>query len=380
MYSFLEKGESMKKEPIRILQCVSNMDRAGIETMIMNFYRNIDRTKVQFDFIVNKSKPGDYDEEILALGGKIYKSPGLNPLKFFKYQRFMRNLFSEHPEYKVIHCQNEAMGYYALKAANDCKIPVRISHSHNTTTRKDLKYPIKIFCKNQLKKVANVLVACSHAAGKYLFNEDVKVINNAIDTSKFIYNSEIRNKIRKKYNLQNKFVIGHVGRFEPQKNHEQLIRIFKEVNKINKDAILLLIGTGTLEEKIKEEIKNEKLEDYVIFTGGISNVNEFYQAMDVFVLPSFHEGLPVVGIEAQTSGLPCVFSNTITKEVKIINEVDFVGLDEDLDIWSETILKYKYLKRENKQKEMINAGYDIKESSKSIENWYIELHNAKVIK
>ena len=220
----------MKKEPIRILQCVSNMDRAGIETMIMNFYRNIDREKVQFDFIVNKSKTGDYDEEILSLGGRIYKSPGLNAIKCFKYQKFMKELFEEHPEYRVIHCQNEAMGYYALKAAHDCNIPVRISHSHNTTTRKDLKYPIKMLCKLQLKKVANVLVACSHAAGKYLFNEDVKVINNAIDTSKFIYNSKIRDKIRKKYGINDKFVIGHVGRFEPQKNHEQLIKIFKEVN------------------------------------------------------------------------------------------------------------------------------------------------------
>lgn len=364
-----------EKEPIRILQCVSNMDRAGIETMIMNFYRNIDREKIQFDFLVNKSKPGDYDEEIKSLGGKIYKSPGLNPFKFFKYQRFMKELFKDHPEYKVIHCQNEAMGYYALKAAKNCNIPVRIAHSHNTVTRLDLKFPIKIYCKSKLKKVANILVACSHAAGKYLFSEDVKVINNAIDTSKFIYNKNIRDKIRKQFNLNGKFVVGHIGRFEPQKNHKFLIDVFNEIHKKDENSVLLLVGNGSLEAEVKKKVSELDLDDCVIFTGGISNVNEMYQAMDVFVLPSFHEGLPVVGIEAQTSGLPCVFSSKITDEVKITDNVIFFDLTVSAESWARIILYYKKHHRINCRDAVVQAGYDIQESSKQLSNWYKDLYN-----
>lgn len=345
-----------KQEPIRILQCVSNMDRAGIETMLMNFYRNIDRNKVQFDFLCNKSKSGDYDEEIKKLGGKIYVSPGLNPFKWFKYQKYMKNLFKKHPEYKIIHCQNEAMGFPALYAAKKAKIPVRIAHSHNTTTRFDLKWPIKIIYKYLLRTVATDFVACSHAAGKYLFGKDVKVINNAIDIGKFTYNESIRKKIRKNMKLDKKFVIGHVGRFEPQKNHKFLVKMFNEYQKQDKNAVLLLIGTGSLENEIKKMVHKLNLEDKVIFTGNISNVNEMYQVMDIFVLPSFHEGLPVVGIEAQISGLKCILSNRITEEVKITDNIEFLPID-DYNNWIEQIKKYEEYQRKKINSDIYNINY-----------------------
>lgn len=343
-------------QPIRILQCVSNMDRAGIETMLMNFYRNIDRDIVQFDFLCNKTKPGDYDEEIKSLGGKIYVSPGLNPFKWFKYQKYMKQLFSEHPEYKIIHCQNEAMGFPALYAAKKAGIKVRIAHSHNTTTRFDLKWPIKIMYKYLLRTVATDYVACSHAAGKYLFGKDVKIINNAIDIEKFIFDEKKRNEIRNKFNLNDKFVIGHVGRFEPQKNHKFLVNMFNEYQKQDKDAILLLIGTGSLENKIKELVHKLKLDNKVIFTGNISNVNEMYQAMDFFVLPSFHEGLPVVGIEAQISGLKCLLSNRITEETKITNNISFISID-NYDKWIKEIKKHKRYKREKIKCDVYNINF-----------------------
>lgn len=364
----------MKKEPIRILQCVSNMDRAGIETMLMNFYRNMDREQIQFDFLVNKSKPGDYDEEIISLGGKIYRTPGLSPFKFLEYQKYMENLFNEHPEYKVIHCQNEAMGYYALKAAKDNNIPVRISHSHNTITRIDYKYPIKIFCKSQLKKVANYFVACSKLAGEYLFNEEVKIINNAINSEKFLYNPNIRNEVRKKYNLRNKFVVGHVGRFEAQKNHSYLIDIFYEIYQLDNEAVLLLIGNGSLEEKVKQKISKLNISNNVIFTGNIPNVNEMYQAMDVFVLPSFHEGLPVVGIEAQAAGLPCILSDTITNEVKITNNIHFMSLRDSAYNWAKKVLYYKNYDRKNEYENIVKFGYDIKEATKVLSEFYLRLY------
>lgn len=365
---------TQKRRPIRILQCVSNMDRAGIETMLMNFYRNMDRDKIQFDFLCNKSKPGDYDKEINMLGGKIYISPGLNPFKWFKYQKYMKELFKNHPEYKIIHCQNEAMGFPALYAAKKNGIPVRIAHSHNTVTRKDFKWPIKILYKYLLRLVATDYVACSHAAGKYLFGKDVKVINNAIDSEKFIYNETVRKKIRKQYDIENKFVIGHVGRFEPQKNHEFLIKLFNEYQKQDSTAVLLLIGTGSLENHIRDLVHKLNLQDKVIFTGSIPNVNEMYQAMDMFILPSFHEGLPVVGIEAQAAGLKCIFANTITKEVKITENTQFLSLKSDIIYWIKAINDCKNYKRKNMQKILVKEGYDIKNTAKNLEAFYFNYY------
>lgn len=356
-----------KQEPIRILQCVSNMDRAGIETMLMNFYRNIDRNKVQFDFLCNKSKPGDYDEEIKSLGGKIYVSPGLSPFKWFKYQKFMKNLFKEHPEYKIIHCQNEAMGFPALYAAKKAGIPVRISHSHNTVTRFDFKWPIKILYKYLLRLVATDYVACGIDAGKYLFGKEVKIIHNAIDVKKFQFNERVRNKLRKKLKVENKFVIGHVGRFEPQKNHNFLIDMFYEYQKQDNDAILLLIGTGSLEEKIKDKVKKLGIEEKVVFTGNISNVNEMYSAMDLFILPSFHEGLPVVGVEAQTSGVTCIFSDNVTKEVKFNDNVFYVSLSEKIEKWCSIINNNKNKNRVSNYKN----SYDINYIKEDLINFYI---------
>lgn len=360
----------MSRVPIRVLQCVSNMDRAGIETMLMNFYRNIDKDKVQFDFLCNKSKPGDYDDEIRSLGGNIYVTPGLNPLKWFKYQKFMKSFFENHPEYKIIHCQNEAMGFPALYAAKKCNIPTRISHSHNTITRFDFKWPIKILYKLLLKGVATDYVACSHAAGLYLFGKDVKIINNAIDSDKFLFNNNIRKKIRKQLNIDNNYVIGHVGRFEPQKNHEFIIDMFYNYQKENDKAVLLLIGTGSLFNRIKEKVEKLGIKDKVLFLGNISNVNEIYQAMDIFILPSEHEGLPVVGIEAQTSGLRCLFSDKITKEVDITGNVVFLPINSYED-WICEFNKNCSFERLNMKKIIVDKNYDIKNATRRIEDFYL---------
>ena len=365
----------MKTKPIRILQCVSNMDRAGIETMLMNYYRNISKNEIQFDFIVNQNKKGDYAEEIYNMGGRIFVSPGLSPLKWFKYQKFMNDLFKKHPEYKIIHGQNEAMSFPALYAAKKNNLPVRIAHSHNTKTRFDFKWPVKFLYKALIKKVATKYVACSNAAGKYFFNQDVMVINNAIDSKKFLYNKDLRNKMRNKLGVNDKFVLGHVGRFEIQKNHEFLIEIFKEYVKINQDAILLLIGNGKLQETIKSKVNDYNLNEKVIFTGNIANVNEYYQAMDMFLLPSFHEGLPVVGVEAQASGLTCLFSNKITKEVNISNNCVFLDINNPL-IWVKEIEKQKNNKRKNMQKVLIQKNYDIDAATEVLTNFYKNLSKA----
>ena len=358
---------------IRVLQCVSNMDRAGIETMLMNYYRNIDRENIQFDFLVNKSKKGDYDDEILSLGGRIFKSPGLNPFKFKNYQRFMEKLFQEHPEYKIIHCQNESMGFYALKAAKDNNIPVRIAHSHNTNINKDYKYPIKMICRKNILKVSNYQYACGVEAGKYLFKKKVPIIHNAINTSFFVYNKDIRDSIRKQYNVQDNFLVGCVCRFDKQKNPLFLLDIFYELLKIKPTSKLLLVGDGNLKEKIVKKIKKLNIEDKVILTGNVPNVNELYQAMDIFLLPSLFEGLPVVGIEAQAAGLKCFISSNVSREVDITGNIIFYSIKNNSKKWAELINEQSEYERYDTRQKIIDAGYDIYTESKKLENMYKRL-------
>lgn len=368
---------------LRVLHSVSNMDRAGIETMLMNYYRHIDRTKIQFDFLCNKTKPGAYDEEIKAMGGHIYHSPGLNPLKFFKYKKFMINLFKENPDIKIMHSHNGELAYQSLYSAYKYGIKTRICHAHNTKIEPNLKKPLKLLYKTQLKKVANYYWGCGVEAIKFYFGDKIikennyMVLHNAIDVDKFIYNEEIRNKLRDKMNLQDKFVIGHVGRFMEQKNHEFILDLFRVILKENPNSVLILLGDGELQEKMKEKAKALGISNSVKFLGNIDNVNEMYQVMDIFLLPSLFEGLPVVGIEAQAAGLKCFFSDDITKEVEITENVEYLNLKNDsLDVWAKKILDKKKYIRKNMSEDIIKSGYSIKEEAKKLEKIYIDEANS----
>ena len=368
---------------IRVLHSVSNMDRAGIETMIMNYYRNIDRNKVQFDFLCNKPQKGAYNEEIKKLGGRIYVSPGFNPVKYFKYKKYFKKITEDEPDIKIIHAHNGPLAYFSLHCARINKFPNRIAHAHATmipyskSKILDIKWIYKNLFKNRIKNEANYYFGCSTEACKFYFGVEKKytLINNAIDIEKFIYNEEIREKIRNELGIKKEeFVIGHVGRFMNQKNHKFLIDIFNEIYKKNKNAILLLIGIGELENEIFEKVKSLGLDKNVIFAGSVSNVNEYYQAMDVFILPSLFEGLPVVGIEAQAAGLKCFMSDTITDEVAITENVKFLNLKNDsLDIWADEILKSKEYIRKDMSKEIIKAGYSIKEEAKKLQDIYLKM-------
>ena len=362
---------------IRVLHSVSNMDRAGIETMIMNYYRHIDRTKVQFDFLANKSIKGAYDEEIKSLGGRIFLSPGLNPVKWFKYQKMVKDLLDSNPEIKVVHSHNGAFSLQAQLAAKKNGIKNRITHVHGTKIDFNLKLPLKLVYKTQLKKVSNNYWGCGTEAIKYYFGNKIissgnyRVIHNAIETQKFVYNSEKRTELRKKYNLENKFVIGNVARFMKQKNHTFTLDLFKVILQKEPNAVLMLLGDGELLEAMKQRARELQIKKSVMFLGNVSNVNEMYQAMDLFLLPSLFEGLPVVGIEAQTAGLKCIFSNTITDEVKVTDNVEFLDLKKDsLEKWADTILNYKEYERKNAEQEIIDAGYSIEVEAKKLQEIY----------
>ena len=363
---------------IRVLHSVSNMARAGIETMLMNYYREMDRDRIQFDFLANKPDPGAYDEEIRAMGGRVFVSPGLNPVHFPRYKRFVGELLRNHPDIKIVHAHNEAMGYYALQSAKDAGIPVRIAHAHNTRIIRDYKYPLKMVCKRLLPGAATDYWSCGRDAGIYYYGEkrwkeSGFILHNAIDLDRFRFNPEVRARLRKEHGLENAFVLGHVGRFNLQKNHSRLLDIFAAVVQAAPEARLALIGVGELEQETREKARALGLEDKVLFLGQMANVNEWYQAMDCFVLPSLFEGLPVVGVEAQAAGLPCFFSDRVTDEVLLILEARCVSLEESSREWAEKILACRKARGDRACGEELirRAGYDIHAEAKKLQEIYL---------
>lgn len=361
---------------LRILHSVSNMDRAGIETMLMNYYRHIDRSKIQFDFLCNKKKNGAYDEEIKSMGGRIFHSPGLNPVKFFKYDKYMRNLLSDNSEIVAVHSHNGELAFQSLRAAQKYGIKARICHAHNTRMELDFKRPLKMLYKTRLKKVANYYWGCGMDAAKFYFgdrivdNNNFRIIHNAIDTNTFKYDEKRRQAVRRDMGLTGKYVIGNVGRFAKQKNHAFILEVFKAVVDECDNAVLLLIGDGKLEKKIKRKAASLGIADRTIFMGNIENVSYMYQAMDAFLLPSLFEGLPVVGVEAQCAGLKCFFSDAVTQEIAITENARFLNLKDGAAKWAGEILKAKKYFRKDMSEKIIEAGYSIDSEARRLQDYY----------
>ena len=357
---------------MRILQVVNNMHRAGLETMLMNYYRNINRDEIQFDFLTHRPLKSDYDDEILSLGGRIYYAPRLYPQNYISYFRYMKRFFAEHSEYRIVHSHIDAMSYLPLLAAKKSKIPVRIAHSHNTSIDKNFKFLLKQYFRFKIPSVANYYCACGEEAGKFLFkNKEFTVIPNAIEADHFVFDASVRKEIRTSLGADGKTVIGHVGRFSYQKNHNFLISLFHELHKKYGNTLLFLIGVGEKENEIKQKVQSLGLSDSVIFFGNRSDVNRLYQAMDVFLMPSLFEGVPVAGIEAQFSGLNCVFSDRVPKEVNFSGECAFLPLDCSLKKWVYTIMNFcDQSKREQKSSNALGSCYNIKNAHQILENYY----------
>ena len=358
---------------IRILQCVNNMHRAGLETMLMNYYRNIDRSKIQFDFLMHREERSDYDDEIESLGGRIYRAPRLYPQNYPAYFSYMKKLFREHPEYKIMHSHIDAMSYLPLLAGKMAGVPVRIAHSHNTAIDLDIKYPLKQLFRYCLPTAANTYLACGNMAGDFLFRgKDFQVIPNAIDSTAFSFNTESRTRKRKELGIAGRLVLGHAGRFCSQKNHEFLIDIFNEIYKLDQSALLLLVGVGETERQIRRKVEELGLLESVLFLGKRTDLNELYQAMDVFVMPSLFEGVPVVGVEAQFSGLPCVFSNRVPGEVAFSEVCSFLPLEAGDTAWAEHILSHRGDGRTACARS--NTLYDVKYAQMILADLYENLH------
>lgn len=357
---------------IRILQVVTHMNRGGLETMLMNYYRHIDRTEIQFDFLTHRCYSGDYGDEIKSLGGKIYHMSTLNPFSR-EYKTDLSLFFEKHPEYQIIHVHQDCMSSVVLKEAKKHNVRVRIAHSHNSSQDKNLKYPIKLFYRHFIPKYATYLLSCGEDAGKWMFcGEKFEVLNNAIDAKKYIFNQEKRNKIRDLWGIsKDELLVGHVGRFSPPKNHFFLIEIFASILKrIN--AKLILVGDGKLRTQIEEKVKEMGLQDRIILCGVRGDVADLLQAMDVFVFPSHYEGLPVTMIEAQAAGLPCLISDKVSSECIITDLVQQISLNAGAEVWAQkAIALAKNMRRKNTYELIKNKGFDIEENAKQLQNFYL---------
>ena len=372
-------------KPIRVLQVIGIMNRGGAEAMIMNLYRSIDRSKVQFDFIEHTNERAVYDDEIESLGGKIYRCSRFNGKNYIAYTNWWNNFFNEHKgEYKVIHGHIGSTAAIYLKIAKKHGL-FTIAHSHSSGTDNRLKSRLYSIISYPTRYIANYFFACSQIAGIDRYGNKVansinyKVLKNSVDSSLYKYDKTLRTKIREGLNISDNIVIGHIGRFINAKNHVFLIDIFNEILKLNANCRLLLVGDGDLRPEIESKAKQLGIFDKIIFTGVRSDVNELIQAMDILVFPSLYEGLPVTLVETQTSGLPCVMSDKVPTESILIDGITQIcSLSESPETWAKMVLShYESTERIDRQDSIIKSGYDIAENAKWLGDFYLAKHNEK---
>lgn len=364
---------------IKVLHCVGHMKRAGAETFIMNVYRNINREKIQFDFLCLEKKDGDYDREISQLGGNLfyvdlnkYLYSGI--LKYLGKYYAYRDAFSECKNHYVhIHGHHAFDIWLVVIAAKHAGIKRIYVHSHNTYA----PHPVlNSFFSKLLNKTKIEKLACGNDAGQWLFGENskFKTVYNGIDTEKFKFSPQDRMIIRTEFGatLDSKILL-NVGRFEEQKNQEFLIRIFNEYYKYNNNAMLVLVGQGERLNKIKQEVSELDCKDNVIFTGIRDDISTIMSACDLFIMPSLFEGFPVTGIEAQACGLPCIFSDVVTREVKINDNVRFVSLSDSPLLWTKYIDESESLpnNREIAHVRIKDRGFDIKDTASKLQMTYL---------
>lgn len=366
---------------VRVLQRMAGLNRGGLETFVMNVYRAIDRSKVQFDFLLN-SEQGDYVEEAKSLGANIYVIPSRNK-GFFEYSKNLDIFFKEHAKkYVAIHQHAPTLSSIdPLIYAKKHGVKTRIIHAHSSSLsgKSKLHYILHAINKYRIGNIATHYYVCSEKANDWFFNytslkNKSEMINNGIDANKYVFDHEIRDKIRNEFGINHDTVVlGHVGRFMFVKNHLFLLDIFDHYHKINPNSKLLLIGTGELFEQVKSKVEELKLKDSVIFTGVRGDVNELMMAMDVFVMPSLFEGLPMVLVEAQATGLLCICSDTISTDASLTGDIKWMSLDKFPNEWSDLILKEltQHI-RNNRYSIICKKGFDISTTANFLQNIYFQ--------
>lgn len=364
----MEQGER-----VRILHVVTYMGIGGLETMLMNYYRSIDREKIQFDFLTHREFLGDYGEEILKMGGKIYHISRLNPFSK-KYLKELDVFFSLHREYKIVHVHQDCLSSVILKQAKRNSINIRIAHSHASGQDINWKYLVKLYYKKFIPQYATHLFACSESAGRFMYGRNkFNILRNAICAEQYRYNIKERIKTRMQLDLKDAFIVGIVGRLSPVKNHSFLLDIFSEVIKRETKSHLLVIGEGELRSQIENKISRLNLQNKVTLLGIRSDISSLLQAIDVFVFPSEYEGLGLAAIEAQAAGLPCICSDRIPEETIITDLVHKVSLEDTPENWAKIIISHRLDQRIDTYQNIVNAGYDIRENACKLQQFYLEV-------
>lgn len=363
---------------IKILHVVSGLDGGGVETMLYNYYMNMDHSNIRFDFIVHDLNIGMLEEKFTELGCRIYH---VTPKKisFIKNAKEIYKIIKE-GDYDIVHSHQNTSSFLPLILAKIIKVNVRIAHSHVGYTKESIvqrtsRYPFKLLT----KLFSTDWFACSSIAGKWLFGnkrtiKDFFIIKNAIDLEKFKYNEDIRKAVRSELRWEDKFVIGNVARFYPEKNHTLLINIFKEIHTVCPNAVLALIGGEGQEEKIRNMVSSLGLTDNVKFLGVRNDVHRLMQAMDVFILPSKFEGFGMVFIEAQAASLKTYASNAVPNETKITDLIEYISLEKSAEFWAEKVLS-TYGKNNRKQynQSIYDSGFDIKSEASKLTKIYYRL-------
>lgn len=358
-------------EPKRVLHCLTGLGSGGAEALIMTWYRNIDRNKIQFDFLL-RSNENIYEEEIKNLGGRVFYVSEY-PRYYFKNRKETKQFFKKHGnEFEAIHVHGNALLYVnVFEFAKKAKIKKRVFHSHSTHSKQKLFEILHFINRKRIKYLATDYFACSDEAGKFAFdNLDYRIIKNGIDLDRFNYNEKVRLQIRNELGIDEKFVVGHIGRFLEAKNHEFIVEVFEKVCEKKEDCVLLFAGSGPTEEQIQNMLQEKGLNN-CIFLGERKDVEKIYQAMDVFVFPSKYEGFGIAAIEAQTAGLKSLISDTIPKDVLVTDNAIAIPINSS-DIWADAILNINTDDRYGYKEQLQNKGYDIIDCISCIEEYYLK--------
>lgn len=365
--------------PIRVLQVLTIMNRGGAETMVMNYYRNIDRSKVQFDFLLHRQERGAYDDEIEAMGGRIFRIPPI--FNFFAHKIAVKRFFNEHPEYLIIHGHVGELGYCIYKEAAKRGVPTIIAHAHNNSCDKDWKWPIRTILKHLMRPYINTLMTCGIEAAIWLFGKKMAqkaiMLKNAIDAQKYMFNEKVRKQVRNEMGWDEHWVIGNVARFAPQKNHFGLLSIFKEVLSTVPSALLVLVGEKAgLYNEVKCKAESLGIAHAVQYLGVRNDVPQLMMGMDIFCFPSNYEGFGIVLLEAQAAGLYTLKSTNVPNDAVVISDlVSSLDLSASTSEWAD-LLTQDHIKI-NTYDTICGAGFDIHTNAAWLQDFYLTQHHSK---
>lgn len=368
--------------PERILTVVNSLDRGGAETMIMNLYRRFDKTKVQYDFALNKSEPCDYEPEALSMGARIYRLPRFTGANYFSCKKAWNEFWENHPEYRIVHGHLASSAFIYLASAKKHGI-YTIVHSHTAQFRSGIAGIISAVYNFPTRFIADQFFGCSTEAGRLRYGNRIVAstkylnFNNAIDKNFFRFDPETRSRYRKDLNIEGRTVLIHVGRFHEAKNHMFLLDIMSELKKQSGKYVLLLVGEGSLRPQIEKKIADLGLQTDVLLLGLRNDIPALLNSGDIFLFPSLYEGLPCSVIEAVASGLPCLISDTISPEVCICDRVVQLPITHGPEVWVNGIIHLKTGDRCEMSEVIASSGYSIDDTARWLTEFYLGKANRK---